>query len=61
MINLRFKNPYKVNKEIDDEHYENDGDYFKFGDIKIYEYDYNNELASKGIFIFTKSKSGQKN
>jgi hypothetical protein len=56
MINLRFKNPYKIDKEIAEEHFENDGSNFDFGDIRIYEFDNNNELAPKGnIILFSKN------
>ncbi len=48
MLNHRFKNPYKINNEPNEENIENEGDYYDFGECRIYEFNYNNELAPKG-------------
>ncbi len=51
MINLRFKNPYKITKEVPDEHFENEEEYYEFGNLRIYEFDYNSEVAPKGNIL----------
>ena len=61
MLNHRFKNPYKKQiKQITDDIISNDGPSFDFRNFKIYEFDFNKELASKGYYIFIKLKFGRK-
>jgi hypothetical protein len=52
MLNLRFKNPYKINREINNDQYvENEEEFFEFEDLRIYEFNYNNEIAPKGKYF----------
>jgi hypothetical protein len=48
MLNLRFKNPYRIDGD-DEEDIESTSGSFKFGqDLIIYEFDRRKELAPKG-------------
>jgi hypothetical protein len=62
MLNLRFKNPYKIDSyeegsEDEDNNNQAKTGSYKFGDLTIYEFDRNKELAPKGIHILTLVKN----